>query len=229
VIKTYRDIKADVLDKITGGTWPPGEMLPNEADLAEDYGCARATVNRALRELAEEGLLERKRKSGTRVRAAPQRQARFDIPLTRREVEEAGAQYRYALVMQQVVQAPEWLRARMSLSETARVLEVIAMHYADGAPFQHEARWINLEALPQAEEQDFSKRGANEWLVETVPFSDVELAFSAAGADAGLSHHLGCEAGAALFRMERSTWFEERAITFVRLSYRPGHRMTARY
>ncbi|HBB82878.1 MAG TPA: GntR family transcriptional regulator, partial [Sulfitobacter sp.] len=48
---TYRDVKSDILSKITKGEWPLGSLVPNEVDLAETYGCARATVNRAMREL----------------------------------------------------------------------------------------------------------------------------------------------------------------------------------
>ena len=43
---TYRDVKADILDKITRGTWAPGSLVPSEVDLAETYGSARATVTR---------------------------------------------------------------------------------------------------------------------------------------------------------------------------------------
>ncbi|MGB0439661.1 MAG: GntR family transcriptional regulator, partial [Paracoccaceae bacterium] len=46
---TYKDVKSDILAKITRGEWPPGSLLPNEIDLAQSYGCARATVNRAMR------------------------------------------------------------------------------------------------------------------------------------------------------------------------------------
>ena len=87
---TYRDIKADILGKIIRAEWKAGTPIPGELDLAATYGVARATVNRAMRELVEDGIIERKRKSGSRVRMAPLRQARFDIPLVRREIEEAA-------------------------------------------------------------------------------------------------------------------------------------------
>ena len=64
---TYRDVKTDILSKITKGAWGPGSLIPSEVELADTYGCARATVNRAMRELADEGIVERRRKAGTRV------------------------------------------------------------------------------------------------------------------------------------------------------------------
>ena len=83
----FRDVKDDIRRRIVGGDWAPGGLIPNEVELAEKFQCARATVNRALRELAEEGLLERKRKAGTRVRKSPLRRAQFEIPQVRQEIE----------------------------------------------------------------------------------------------------------------------------------------------
>ncbi|MDK3073488.1 GntR family transcriptional regulator [Sedimentitalea sp. JM2-8] len=226
---TYRDVKADILDKITQGIWPPGSLVPNETDLARSYDCARATVNRAMRELAEDGIIERRRKAGTRVRMAPVRQARFAIPIVRAEIEDQGAAYRYALVRRDIRAAPDWLRARLNLRDGGRVLHLVCMHYADGAPYQHEDRWISLDLLPKAAEADFTATGPNEWLVAAMPFSNAEISFLAVQADASLADHLGCAAGDALFRTERSTWWEGQAITFVRLTFRRGHRMTAQY
>lgn len=226
---TYKDVKADILSKITKGDWAPGALVPNEVDLATTYGCARATVNRAMRELADDGLIERRRKAGTRVRMSPIRQARFDIPLVRAEVEEKGAEYRFSLVSRDVTLAPDWLRARLNLPEQGRVLRLICMHYADGDPYQHEDRWINLTTLKRAEDVDFSEVGPNEWLTTEIPFSDAEISFSAGLADQGLTDYLTCSLGDPVFRIDRATWWEGQAVTYVRLTYRPGHRITTRY
>ena len=225
----YKDVKSDILSKITKGEWAPGSLVPNEVELATTYGCARATVNRAMRELAEDGLIERRRKAGTRVRMTPIRQARFDIPVVRAEIESKGASYRYSLVNLAVEPAPDWLRARLRLADDAEVLHMVCMHYADGDPYQHEDRWINLDALPQARSVDFTEIGPNEWLVATVPFSDVEISFAARLADQQLANYLACAIGDPVFTIERSTWWEGKAVTYVRLTFRPGHRLTTRY
>ncbi len=226
---TYREIKADILRRITQGEWKPGSLVPNESDLAEHYGAARATVNRAMRELAEDGLIERKRKAGTRVRLSPLRQAKFDIPIVRQQIEEQGSTYRYALVQSEVAAAADWLRARMRLDPKAKVRHLVCLHFADGNPYQVEDRWINLSALPQARTVDFSKVGPNEWLVATIPFSDVEISFSATAADTALADNLGCAIGDPLMQVERSTWWRESAVTYVRLVHQRGYRMTTRY
>lgn len=226
---TYRDIRTDILRRITRGEWPPGSQIPGEAELAEAYGSARATVNRAMRELAEEGIIERKRKSGTRVRLSPLRQARFDIPVIRHEIEAAGQTYRYDLVLSEVIAAPGWVQARLALPQGSWVRHLVCLHSGDGTPWLHEDRWISLALLPEAQTADFSAVGPTEWLVARIPYSSVEISISATAADAGLAAHLGCAPGDPLLLTERATRWNDQPITCVRLVHRPGHRMTTRY
>ena len=62
---SWQSVQEEVLARIHSRQWKPGDLIPNEADLAQEFGCARATVNRALQNLADEGLLDRRRKAGT--------------------------------------------------------------------------------------------------------------------------------------------------------------------
>ncbi len=226
---TFRDVMHEILRRITEGPWGPGTLLPGEVELAEEFGCSRTTMNRALREVTELGFLDRKRKAGTRVRMAPIRQARFEIPIMRTEIEKTGAIYRYALVSREVLAAPDWLCARMKLQVASKVVHLVCMHYANGEAFQLEDRWISATALPQAMQQNFSEIGPNEWLIATVPFSEVEISFLAVAADQLIVRHLDHKLGEAVFCVERATWWQSAAITLVTLSYRRGYRMTTRY
>lgn len=63
----YADIRAEITSKITSREWPPGTRLPSELELCERYGCSRGTVAKALAPLAEEGLIVRRRRTGTFV------------------------------------------------------------------------------------------------------------------------------------------------------------------
>jgi GntR family transcriptional regulator len=53
----YVLIANDIERQIHDGTLLPGQRLPGEADLATEYGVARMTVRRAMRELRERGLV----------------------------------------------------------------------------------------------------------------------------------------------------------------------------
>lgn len=226
---SFRVLKAEFLRRIRARIWAPGALIPGELELAGEFGCARATINRALTELAEEGVIERRRRAGTRVKLSPVRQARFEIPIVRAEIEATGAAYRYALVDRAVGPAPDWLRALRDLPEGARMLHLICMHYADDRPFQHEERWINIAAVPQVETADFISSGPNEWLVQAVPFTDAEIGFSATAADPRLAEFLALAPGEPVMLAERTTWLEGQLVTHARLHFGRGYRMTTRY
>jgi GntR family transcriptional regulator, histidine utilization repressor len=225
----YADIKAEVVSRIHRGLWPPGSLLPTEMELAEEFGCARATVNRALRELAEQGLVDRKRKSGTRVNVLPSKFARFEIAVVRQTIEDLGAAYRYALVHQSVILAPDWIVSQLSMQAGAKVMHLKCMHYADNRPFQFEERWVNIATVPGISQADLTTTGPNEWLLKEVPYTDAEINLSAVGADAVLSEFLATSVGTPLFRLDRTTWLDGKVVTFVRMTFRPGHAMTTRY
>jgi GntR family histidine utilization transcriptional repressor len=225
----YAAVKNEILRRIRNRVWAPGALVPGEIELAENFGVARGTVNRAMRELTEQGYLERKRKGGTRVRPSPLRAARFEIPIVRAEIEGAGAAYGYRLLNKAVVPASAALKKAFGSLQDCRLLHLQCLHLADGKPFQLEERWINLKALPQAEAADFAELGPNEWLVQTVPYTEVEIAFEAQAASALAAEQLRVKPGEPLFTTLRTTWFKGDAITHVRLTFHKGYRMVTRY
>jgi GntR family histidine utilization transcriptional repressor len=225
----YQRVKDDILRRIRNRGWAPGALLPGEIELAAEFGVARGTVNRAMRELTEQGYLERKRKGGTRVRPSPLRAARFEIPLVRAEIESTGAVYGYRLLARQVTAGPKDVRAVFRLAANGLLLHLRCLHLADGMPYQLEERWINLTALPEAEAADFSGAGPNEWLVQTVPYTDVEITLLAQAADATQATLLDVDNGQALFTTRRTTWLKGKTLTHVRLHFHQGYTLVTRY
>jgi GntR family transcriptional regulator len=65
----YMQVADDLRAAISSGRYGPGAQLPTENDLCEVYQVSRFTVREALRTLQEDGLISRKRGSGTIVEA----------------------------------------------------------------------------------------------------------------------------------------------------------------
>ena len=57
--RLYRRIYAELTRRITDGTYAPGAPLPPIGRLADEWGCSRDTVQKALQLLADDGLIER--------------------------------------------------------------------------------------------------------------------------------------------------------------------------
>ena len=223
--KNWQSVQDEVLRRIHSRIWKPGDLIPNEADLANEFGCARATVNRAMQNLADSGLLDRRRKAGTRVAIHPVRKATLDIPVIRREIEGKGFNYRYSLIAAKTIVPPQDLIGRMQLMQDDKLLHLICIHLANGNPYVLENRWINPRVVPEIDGADFTRQSPNEWLVENIPFSSGDIAFSAMNATGFESDVLGCKLGQGLFVIDRSTWRAGKAITSVRLVFAPGYQM----
>src|SRR5580700_3001610 len=66
----HRLIYRELLSQIAAGAYAPSGRLPSDAQLVERFGVSRPTVARALHDLQEQGLVDRRVGSGTYVRAA---------------------------------------------------------------------------------------------------------------------------------------------------------------
>ena len=224
-LNTWQSVRGEILHRIHTRRWKPGDFIPNEQELADEFGCARATVNRALRSVADEGLIDRRRKAGTQVSINPTRKATLSIPVIRLDIEKQNKRYSHALVTSRQSTPPPDIRARMKLSKGEQALHIQALHLADGRPYVFENRWINCGFLPASLKVDFEQENANEWLLRNAPFTGGDFVFSAISADATLAKALETEIGTALFQFRRNTWNEDNSITYAELTYAPGYEM----
>lgn len=70
-VPLYEQLRVALRERLDSGVLDPGERLPSEVELCRKYGVSRITVRRAVDELVEEGILERRQGKGTFV--APKR------------------------------------------------------------------------------------------------------------------------------------------------------------
>ncbi|MFC4302294.1 GntR family transcriptional regulator [Cohnella boryungensis] len=72
----YIQLKEELLSWIASGRYRPGDKLPSENELAEQYSLSRQTVRQSIGELVQEGWLAREQGKGTFVsRQSPERRA----------------------------------------------------------------------------------------------------------------------------------------------------------
>lgn len=89
---------------IVGGAVAPGDVLPKESELVEQFGVSRTSVREAMRVLAAKGLVDIRQKIGTRVRPHEQWNV-FDTDILRWHHEEG----RGAHVMRDLVEVRQIL------------------------------------------------------------------------------------------------------------------------
>ncbi|WP_299788709.1 GntR family transcriptional regulator [uncultured Marivita sp.] len=224
---SWTDVRDEIRARILNRTYAPGDRLPRDEDIAQEFGCARTTVHRAMQDLSQTGLVERKRRGGTHVLSDPVTRATFDIPITRREVEQRGSKYDYQLIRRSVELTPLTIMARFGITSAIKMLRVKALHLADNRPYIFEDRWIDLRSTPAIMEVDLTRQSANEWLVHNKPYSRLDVRFSAMSAEGESARFLEAPEGSALFVIERTTWIGTAPITTVQAIAAPGYQLAA--
>lgn len=222
---TWKEVRDQIRSGILDRTFAPGDKLPRDADIADELGCARSTVQRAMADLSDAGLVERKRKGGTHVRRDPVTRATVDIPITRREVEKRGSVYGYRLIGQVAEQAPPEIAGKFELSGPADMLRAQALHLADHKPHIFEDRWISTDTVPEILNVDLSRESANEWLVRNKPYTRCDMRLYAIMAAGQVSEVLDIAPGSAVMVIERTTWIEAAPITLVKAYTAPGYEL----
>lgn len=229
-VPRYREIYGALRQKIVSGAWPTGYKLPSEHELAKSFGCARMTIGKALGALAEQRLVIRRRRAGTTVSAPRPQESVLEIHDIEAELVAAGVSYAYECLGRETREAGAEDAAALGVTPGTTVLSLTGLHRADGRPHALEERLINLDAVPQARRERFSRTSPGRWLLQRIPWSDAEHQISALNADAAIARRLDIPRLTACLCIERNTWLDAQRITHVRLIYPcDQHRLVARF
>ncbi|WP_405862271.1 GntR family transcriptional regulator [Streptomyces sp. NBC_01515] len=69
--REYNTLLEELRVRIADGTYAVGQSLPTQREFADEFGVSRDTVQRVLRELKDEGWIESRQGSGSRVVKSP--------------------------------------------------------------------------------------------------------------------------------------------------------------
>ena len=228
----HERILSEVKSRILSQEWQPGFQLPFETDLAQIHGVSRMTMNKVLTQLTREGFLVRRRKLGTFVATPRVQSAVMEIHDIEAEVRALGLEYAFSLDLREVrpPTSVEQEEALINGEAASDILFVRGIHLGGGEPFCLETRIINLEAAPQALEQDFAQEGPGRWLLKQIPWTSAEHRIRAINAQGAIAKLLHLKGGEACLEISRRT---EIAGTWVTVSHQiyPGnkHQLLAQF
>ena len=218
-----RRIRADLERQIRSGAWPPGHRIPIEQKLMAQYGCARATVGKAILALAQAGLVQRRKRAGSFVAHPHMQTAVLEIPDIPAVIAARGETYRFQLVSRTVRLTNDGDPQEAAIGAQQAVLAVRGVHIAGERPFAWERRILNLTAVPDARTVSFESEPPGSWLLRHVPWTQARHRITALNADAETTRRLGLRRDLACLQVERWTWRLGDWITFVRQVF-PGDR-----
>jgi len=219
----YEEVKTSLRARIAAGGWQPGVRLPSERELVQQFGCARMTVHRALRELEDEGLIERRQGSGSYVAQLHPISNLLQVRDIHEEIAERGHAHGTRVCSVAREKASAEVAAAMRLRKGAAVVHIRLVHLENGLPIQFEDRHVNPALAPDLLERDFTRVTPSHVLFEHAPLTEAEQVIEAVLADAEQARLLDVAPGSALLMVSRRTVSQGAVASIARL-YHPGAR-----
>ncbi|MGJ7492553.1 histidine utilization repressor [Variovorax sp. ZT4R33] len=228
----YEQVKEFISRKIQDGTWPAGHRLPSEHELVAQFGVARMTVNRALRELVEQGRIVRVAGVGSFVAEDKPQSTLLQIANIASEIRQRGHDYRCQMLTVERRAAAADVAAWLGLRAGESVFHSVCLHLENETPVQLEERYVNPLVVPTYLAQDFVATPPSEYLVRHVPFDQIEHLVDAVLPTAEQAARLAMPVADPCLLLTRRTWTRSIPVTWVRClhpasRYRLGSRFRA--
>lgn len=222
-LPAYEQVKAFVKSQITSGVWRPGDAVPSESALQLQFGVSRMTVNRAVKELAVEGLVTRVQGSGTVVAQLHRISSTLAVRDIHEEVLARGHEHTSRLVLLKAIAADAALAHVLGVAVGSTVFHSQLVHFENDVPIQFEDRHVNPLAAPDYMGNDFTAMTPTHYLLEHAPLTEASYVIEACLPEPLEAKHLLLKRGEPCLVMTRRTVSGVHVASVVRLVY-PGLR-----
>ena len=219
----YQQLKDYIIDQISSGALQPADRVPSENELVNTMSVSRMTANRALRELNDEGYVERVAGRGTFVADFRSRSHLLEVQNIADEITARGHVHSSSVMRQSVQKARGEVARALHVNEGTEVVHLLLVHAENGIPIQVEDRHVLASFAPLCVAQDFTVITPSAYLTGIAPLQEAEQVVRASMPNAAVSKHLQLDDGEPTLVVIRRTWSAGRPVTFARLHH-PGSR-----
>lgn len=219
----YQRVKQYLKQGLARGRWAAGALMPSEAELVARFEVSRMTVNRALRELQSEGLVERVQGVGTFARSLDAVSSTLTISDVHEEILSRGHSHEARVHKAREEEASASVAAQLALSPGDRVFHTRIVHLENGVALQCEDRWVNPAEAPDYLQHDFTQVTPTQILFSSTQLWRAVYHIEASRPTRLEARLLGIAADAPCLVVVRRTFSRVGPITAVRLVH-PGDR-----
>ncbi len=219
----YLQLKELIIGRISAGELRPRDRVPSENELVDATGVSRMTANRALRELNDEGYVERVAGVGTFVSDFKAVSHVLEVRNIADEIERRGHSHTAMVLVQEKTAAGPGTAAALQIENGAEVFRLVLIHHENARPIQVEHRFVLMEFAPDCLEQDFAAVTPGAFLSAISPLQEAEHVVRAVMPEDEIKNSLGMGDHEPCLVVSRRTWAHGRPVSFARL-YHPGSR-----
>jgi len=219
----YQKVKDHILGHIGSGAWGSGHRVPSENELVKLLCVSRMTVNRAMRELADEGLLVRVAGVGTFVADRTAHAHPLEVHNIANEIRSRGHEHSVQVLKLEAVEARGDVAESFQAKPGTQIFHSLMLHCENGLPVQLEDRYVNPAVAPDYLNVDFTETTAHQYLIEVAPLQEVEHILRAVMPKAQVRKLLKMPEDEPCLLLQRRTWSGGVVATTSRFYY-PGSR-----
>jgi GntR family histidine utilization transcriptional repressor len=219
----YAQVKQSLKTGLSQERWRTGELMPSEAALVAQFGVSRMTVNRALRELQSEGLVDRVQGVGTFAAQRHRVSSRLTIRDLHEEIEARGHCHHVEVHLVREERASAALAQQLGMESGAPVYHSLIVHHDNGIPLQCEDRYVNPASAPDYLTIDFTRITPTQHLLEVAPLWEAQYTIEASTPTVQEARLLGIGVADPCLVIVRRTVSRGLAVTLARLVH-PGSR-----
>jgi GntR family histidine utilization transcriptional repressor len=222
VVAPFEQIKQYLKARLATGDWTPGALMPSEADLVAQFSVSRMTVNRALRELQQEGLVDRVQGVGTFAAALHRVSSSLVIRDIHEEILARGHSHHATVHLVKAEVASAAVAQRLGVAPGARVFHTLIVHHENGVALQCEDRYVNPLCAPDYLSVDFTRVTPTHYLLEVAPLWEAHFSVQAGLPSAREARLLGLKRSDPCLIVSRRTTNRGVPITQARLTHPAG-------
>lgn len=213
----YAKVKHAICQKINSGEWLADQRVPSESEMVNALGVSRMTVNRALRELTDEGVLIRQQGVGTFVAKQKTHSALSEVHNIAIEIAERGHLHTAKLI--KIIRSKASMEEAMNLGVRTNhsIFRSTVLHFENELPIQLEERVVNAILAPDYDKQEFQHNATYDYLMKVAPMTEGEHLVEAVMATAAECDLLQIEQTEPCLQIKRRTWSSDQIITTARL------------
>lgn len=219
----YARVKSFLKDGLASGRWVPGDQMPSEAELVQQFEVSRMTVGRAIRELQAEGFVTRVQGVGTFAAHLSRVSSTLTIRDLHDEILARGHTHQTTVVFAKKEKARAELAAQLGVETGDTVFHSLIVHSENGVPLQCEDRYVNPASAPDYLGVDFTAITPTQYLLQVAPLWEAQYAIEAAAPTAQEAQLLGITVQDPCLIVVRRTTNRGVPITLARLVH-PGAR-----
>lgn len=219
----FEQVKQYLKGRLAAGEWTPGTLMPSEAALVQQFGVSRMTVNRALRELQLEGLVDRVQGVGTFAAQLHRVSSSLVIRDIHEEIVARGHIHHATVHVAREEQASALAAQRLGVVAGTRVFHTLIVHYENGVALQCEDRYVNPDCAPDFLSVDFTRITPTHYLLDVAPLREAHFSVQAGLPSAREAKLLGLKVTDPCLIVARRTSNGSAPITQARLVHPAGH------